>query len=184
MRPSQRRAEVLAHPVGAVGRYTRIVRLPLLATATLALAILLAGESLVAQASRESKGWVTLFDGRSMDHWNDPSKLTPPGDAWTIEDGCLKAKPNPTITEDLVSTEAFADFELDWQWKISEGGNAGVKYRVQAFPIITAEQKAADPTFENKVAAALKKRSIQPLADRPRCARTDLSRRLRISDDR
>ncbi len=113
--------------------------------------------SVQAQASRESKGWVSLFDGKTMDHWNDPRKLKPAGDGWTLEDGCLKAVPDANITEDLVSTEAFGDFELQWQWKISEGGNAGVKYRVQAFPIITAEELAAKKKFEDKVAVALQK---------------------------
>ena len=132
------------------------MRPPLLAIGIAPFAIALAANSLFAQASREEKGWVNLFDGKTMDHWNDPRKLSPEGDAWTIEDGCLKAKPHPLITEDLVSTEAFGDFELEWRWKIAPGGNSGVKYRVQAFPVITVDEKRSSPRFEDAVAAALK----------------------------
>ena len=87
-----------------------------------------------------------------MDHWNDPRKLSPPGDGWTVEDCCLDAEPHPSMTEDLVSSDAYTDFKLQWRRK---SGNSGVKYLSQAFPIITACVKAADSKFENTVAAAL-----------------------------
>jgi len=76
-------------------------------------------------------GWVLLFDGQTMKGWDDPRAKTPPGDAWTIEDGCLKANPHPRITEDLFSKEEFGDFELEFDWRISPGGNSGLKYRIQ-----------------------------------------------------
>lgn len=58
-------------------------------------------------------------------------KKNPPGDAWTIEDGSLKATANPQITEDLFTQETFGDFELAFDWRISKGGNSGLKYRIQ-----------------------------------------------------
>lgn len=112
---------------------------------------------LLSQASRQSKGWISLFDGKTLDHWNDPGKLNPPGDAWSVEDGAIRTRKHPSITEDLVSTEAYGDFELQWEWKISEGGNAGVKYRVQALPILTPVK---GQKFEPQVDAALKAKSF------------------------
>ena len=91
----------------------------------------------VLTAAEKTAGWVLLFDGKTMNHWQDPAKLNPPGDAWTIEDGCLKAVAKPRIDEELVSTETYEDFELQWDWRILPGGNSGVKYRVQAFPVLT-----------------------------------------------
>ena len=110
-------------------------------------------------AAEKADGWVLLFDGKTLDHWNDPRKLSPPGDAWTIEDGCLKPVSKPRISEDLVSSESYKDFELQWDWRISAGGNSGVKYRIQAFPILV--ESAAHPNpgkFEEKVEFALKHR--------------------------
>jgi len=82
-------------------------------------------------AAGAQDGWIVLFDGKSMNHWVDPRQKTPPGDAWTIEDGCLKAQSKPRLTEDLFSGQTFRDFELEFDWRISPGGNSGVKYRIQ-----------------------------------------------------
>ena len=76
-------------------------------------------------------GWILLFDGKTMNHWVDTRQKTPPGDAWTIDDGCLKAKAHPRITEDLFSEDTYRDFELEWDWRISPAGNSGLKYRIQ-----------------------------------------------------
>jgi len=82
-------------------------------------------------AASAQDGWITLFDGKTMNHWVDPRQKTPPGDAWTIEDGCLKAQAHPRITEDLFSEGTYRDFELEFDWRISPGGNSGLKYRIQ-----------------------------------------------------
>jgi hypothetical protein len=76
-------------------------------------------------------GWVSLFDGKTMAGWEDPRQKNPPGDAWTIDDGCLKANAHAHITEDLFSNDRFHDFELEWEWKVAPGANSGVKYRIQ-----------------------------------------------------
>ncbi|MEN6535620.1 MAG: DUF1080 domain-containing protein [Bryobacteraceae bacterium] len=78
-----------------------------------------------------AQGWHLLFDGKTMAGWEDPSKKDPPGDGWTIEDGCLKVVAKPRITEDLVSAETFDDFELAFEWRVAAAGNSGVKYRIQ-----------------------------------------------------
>lgn len=76
-------------------------------------------------------GWRLLFDGKSMTGWDDPAAKTPAGDSWAIENACLKARARPRIRGDLVTVESFGDFELAFEWKISPGGNSGVKYRIQ-----------------------------------------------------
>ena len=111
----------------------------------------------VLTAEEAAAGWKLLFDGTSMDAWLDPAQLHPPGDAWSIEDGCLAAKPRPLITEDLVSKETFQDFELVFDWKIAKGGNSGVKYRIQEMPILlNAEHVPRGAKFEDLVDAAIK----------------------------
>ncbi len=113
----------------------------------------------VLTAAEKRDGWILLFDGKTMVHWNDPSKLDPAGDSWTIEDGCLKPLSNPRITEDLVSTENYKDFELQWDWRISPGGNTGVKYRIQAFPVLMEAPAAGIASkFEVRVELALRRK--------------------------
>lgn len=78
-----------------------------------------------------AQGWRLLFDGKTMKGWLDPAKKNAPGDAWTIEDGCLKTVARARISEDLLSEESFGNFELTLDWRVAPGGNTGVKYRVQ-----------------------------------------------------
>jgi hypothetical protein len=81
--------------------------------------------------AEKAGGWKLLFDGRTMRGWVDPREKDPPGDAWSIERGCLKANAHPKITEDLFSARKYRDFEWAFEWKISPGGNSGAKYRIQ-----------------------------------------------------
>ena len=82
-------------------------------------------------AEEKRGGWTLLFDGTSMKGWVDPRRQNPAGDAWSIEDGCLKAKSKPRITEDLFSVPTFGDFELAFEWRIAAVG-AGVVFGVLA----------------------------------------------------
>ncbi len=71
--------------------------------------------------------WIALFDGSS------PAALRGYGgeafpDSWVVEGGELHALPGPGV--DLITSEMFADFELEFDWRVSPGGNSGVLYRV------------------------------------------------------
>ena len=105
-------------------------------------------------------GWVLLFDGRTMNGWDDPMRKTPPGDAWSIEDGCLQAHANPRITEDLFTKETFRDFELVFDWRISPGGNSGVKYRIQDHLFVAPHEGNGErETFEQSVERSFRNRA-------------------------
>lgn len=79
----------------------------------------------------KSDGWVTLFDGTSMQHWRGFKKDSVPA-AWTIEDNAI------VLTGkgggDLISREKYENFELMLDWKISEGGNSGLFFNVSEDP--------------------------------------------------
>jgi hypothetical protein len=102
-------------------------------------------------------GWTLLFDGRTMNGWDDPRAKTPPGDAWTIEEGCLKAIAHPRIVEDLFTKASYTDFEFAFDWRISPHGNSGVKYRIQdhlfVFPPHPGEsfEQSVERSFLNRV---------------------------------
>jgi Domain of Unknown Function (DUF1080) len=100
--------------------------------------------------AEKTSGWILLFDGKTMKNWVDPSKKTPPGDAWNITpDGCLHTVSKPKITEDLFSADTYRDFELSFEWKISSAGNSGVKYRIQDHRFLGAGVKGEK--FEERV---------------------------------
>jgi hypothetical protein len=111
--------------------------------------------------------WKTLFDGKTLSGWKDPGKLSPAGRSWAVEDGCIKALANPPIIEDLVSEETYGDFELLFEWRISPGGNSGVKYRVQDFLLLPMSKWKQGTKFELFVdevvkAAPVKRSDLKP----------------------
>jgi Domain of Unknown Function (DUF1080) len=113
-------------------------------------------------ASGAEDSWITLFDGKTMNHWVDPRQKTPPGDAWTIEDGCLKAQSKPRFTEDLFSDQTFRDFELEFEWRISQAGNSGVKYRIQDHVWVPRQ-----PGVREKFEAQVERGLLNRIAARP-----------------
>ena len=71
--------------------------------------------------------WIALFDGSSTAALRAYGGEAFP-DSWVVEDGELHALPGPGV--DLITRETFADFELEFDWRVSPGGNSGVLYRV------------------------------------------------------
>jgi hypothetical protein len=104
-------------------------------------------------------GWILLFDGETLNGWEDPAREDPPGDAWIVEDGCIKAVARPRLREDLFTIETFGKFEFVFEWKISPGGNSGVKYRIQDRAVLVAGKTNPEAQrFEDTVDFELRNR--------------------------
>ena len=106
-------------------------------------------------------GWVLLFDGKSMKGWEDPSEKLPAGNAWAVENGAIRTRYKPRITEDLFSKRKFRDFELSFEWRISPGGNSGVKYRIQDHLFVHK------PNPGERFEASVQRSFDQPIKGRP-----------------
>ncbi len=74
-------------------------------------------------------GWRALFDGTSTAAWRGFGRDGFPDRGWVVEDGCLRVVAGAG-GGDLVTTDAFGDFELELEWRVAPGGNSGVKLRV------------------------------------------------------
>lgn len=72
--------------------------------------------------------WLTLFDGAEVAGLRGYGHDEFPVDHWAIEDGALRTIPGPGV--DLITDASYADFELEFEWRVSPGGNSGVIYRV------------------------------------------------------
>ena len=79
-------------------------------------------DNTLSEAERDA-GWQLLFDGQSLEQWRTYGEQTTRS-AWQIQDGAI------VLTQrgggDLITREAFENFELKLQWKIAEGGNSGI----------------------------------------------------------
>jgi hypothetical protein len=74
-------------------------------------------------------GWIELFDGEAVAGLEAHGGGPLPADRWTVSDGALRTIPGPGT--DLVTAERFLDFELEFRWAVSPGGNSGVMIGVQ-----------------------------------------------------
>ncbi|MFV2065398.1 MAG: family 16 glycoside hydrolase [Pirellulales bacterium] len=74
------------------------------------------------------KGWVTLFDGTSLDHWQ-----TGPDRSWVVEDGAIALQREFDGKEHnldyLWTRKPYRDFVLDIEFKVPQKANSGVFLR-------------------------------------------------------
>lgn len=75
----------------------------------------------------EAAGWRLLLDG-TLDAWRGYRREDVPA-GWSVGGGTLSFAPGADGGT-LITREQFADFELALEWKVAEGGNSGVFYRV------------------------------------------------------
>jgi hypothetical protein len=76
--------------------------------------------------SAQSGEWVSLFDGKSFNGWSQAGGKAPDA-GWQVEEGMIHLKGKGG---NLLSEKQYANFELEWEWKLAEGANNGLKYWV------------------------------------------------------
>lgn len=85
-----------------------------------------AQEPPILTAAEKAEGWELLFDGESF---HGLRKLAEGG--WEIKDGILLATPIPHGKQmDIITEKQFGNFELTFEFALSENTNSGVKYLV------------------------------------------------------
>ena len=70
---------------------------------------------------------IDLFPSDNFSRWTKVNGK-PVGSGWMIKDGVIHRK---SLSGDIITKEKFKDFELTFEWKISEAGNSGIKYRTR-----------------------------------------------------
>lgn len=79
-----------------------------------------------APATAQEQGFTSLFDGSSTASWRGYRSTTLPA-GWRVVDGALARVGS---AGDIVTVKEYGDFELRLEWKVAEGGNSGIFYRV------------------------------------------------------
>jgi hypothetical protein len=77
-------------------------------------------------AAEQAEGWKPMFDGKSLAGWRGYKTETAPT-GWTAADGVLT---RTGAGGDLMTTEQYGDFEMRFEWKVTQGSNSGVIYRI------------------------------------------------------
>jgi 3-keto-disaccharide hydrolase len=77
---------------------------------------------------------VSLFDGKTLQGWRGYKRPDAAGSRWKVEDGLLTLTfvdgKDTRGARDIITTETYDLFDLTWEWKVSQGGNSGLKYFV------------------------------------------------------
>ena len=85
-----------------------------------------AADSPSSTMSASAGAWRPLFDGRSLAGWRG-FRTTDPPTGWSAQDGLLV---RTGAGGDLMTAEQFGDFELELEWRVGDGGNSGIIYRI------------------------------------------------------
>jgi hypothetical protein len=93
----------------------------------LILAFLLGNSPINAQTNSKAE-WIPLFDGSTLHGWRQSQKDTLPDAGWSAQNGELSFDPAKDHGTDIITTRSFTNFELILDFKVSVGGNSGIKY--------------------------------------------------------
>lgn len=79
-------------------------------------------------------GWKLLFDGQSTKGWRGAYKESFPDSGWVVKDGVLSVLSSGGKESkhggDIVTEAEYSNFELEADFKLTEGANSGIKYFV------------------------------------------------------
>ncbi|PZX51004.1 3-keto-disaccharide hydrolase [Algoriphagus chordae] len=79
-------------------------------------------------------GWELLWDGKTGKGWRGAKMDGFPEKGWVIEDGVLSILAGENASDraggDIVTETLYGDFELSLDFKVTPGGNSGIKYYV------------------------------------------------------
>jgi hypothetical protein len=78
--------------------------------------------------------WTNLFDGKTLDGWRGYSQPDASKTRWKVDNGMLVVDPgdgkDTRGARDLITVGTYDNFDLVFEWKVSPGGNSGLKYFV------------------------------------------------------
>jgi hypothetical protein len=83
--------------------------------------------------AEKAAGWTLLFDGKSTAQWRGFRRDAMPPEGWAVEaeTGALKhVKGQVANGGDIITLNQYSSFEFKADWKISPGGNSGIKYLI------------------------------------------------------
>jgi hypothetical protein len=83
--------------------------------------------------AERAAGWKLLFDGKTSKGWRGFKQKTFPTVGWTIDGGLLHFVPPADKAQragDILTVAKFDSFELLMEYRLSAGGNSGLKYLV------------------------------------------------------
>ncbi|MCX7007043.1 MAG: DUF1080 domain-containing protein [Kiritimatiellaeota bacterium] len=98
------------------------------------LSLTLAGTALAAENvlndQEVANGWQLLFDGKTTANWRSLGSAEFPKVGWKVADGALTVEKGGK-GGDIITATSYKNFELVFEFKLTEGANSGLKYFVK-----------------------------------------------------
>jgi len=85
---------------------------------------------------QQENGWIWLFDGSNTDAWIGVKQDNFPTDGWKINGNELVVNGEGSIARggDIITRNKYSSFDLEFEFKLTEGANGGLKYFVRIYP--------------------------------------------------
>lgn len=105
----------------------------------------------LSEFTKDKDGYITIFDGKTFKGWRGYGKDNVPS-KWIIDNGAIKINGSGAGEAqagdggDLIFAHKFKNFELEFDWKVSKGGNSGVFYLAQE--VSTKDGKTGEVKME------------------------------------
>jgi len=129
----------------------------------------------------KKEGWRLLFDGHTTRGWHTYLRDTV-GAKWQVRDGALVFDPTQPESGggDIVTNDAYENFELRLEWKVAKGSNSGIIFDIQEDPKYSAtyltgpemqvldNQNASDNKKQNHLAGCLYDMAGDSTVSKPR----------------
>lgn len=100
----------------------------------------------------DKDGYYVIFDGKTLNGWRGYGKENAPS-RWSVEDGAIKftgsggGEAQTGEGGDLIFAYKFKNFEFEFEWKVSKGGNSGVFYLAQEVTTEADGQTRYEPIY-------------------------------------
>lgn len=100
----------------------------------------------------DKDGYYVIFDGKTMKGWRGYGKDNVPS-RWVVDNGAIKfvgsggGEAQAGDGGDLIFAHKFKNFEFEFEWKVSKGGNSGVLYLAQEVTTEKDGQTIVEPIY-------------------------------------
>ncbi|HEV7350943.1 DUF1080 domain-containing protein [Telluribacter sp.] len=122
------------------------------------LSILLPSPAAVPPSEILQEKWTWLFDGKNTDQWVSTRYRQFPEQGWVVADNTLTVNKGGDKSKrggDIISKKQYADFDLQFEFKLAPGANTGLKYAVRKYPdgaLLGPEYQLIDDTGNKDIA--------------------------------